>query len=359
MSIASGIVNGTTASLVSGITSGSGGVANMLIIGQSNASKLTSDFSGAGEVAIKAAFSSLGRTLNVVNSGVPGSAVHRLANETFGFWWDDLTSAPSTPLTNAIAAVTAASIPATSLDVIFYVNGETDSVNISDATITEAQFKSSFKAMIDYLKGIYPNAKHVIVPLGADTTSNTNYDGGWRVRRAQWELWNQEANVFEAPGFMDLTASDDTHLDSAGYTTMGTRIGRRAAAVLGLRSTVGTLGPIPVSAIADVSENQVRVTITHDGGNDFMATAVADADNFILASAFVNATTMRFGSYFVKTNATEYRYRLASHTIIITDTIVCHWPYGAGHGITRTEFPLDNNGLPLRPNYNITATVQA
>ncbi len=331
---------------------------NILIVGQSNGSKLTSDYSGAGETALKAALSSYYSTVTVVNAAVPSSAVDERANEGFGYWWDVTGAGSAGALaTDAVADVTAASIAAADLHAIVYVNGETDSVNISDSTITEANFKASFLALINYFKTQYPNAKHFIVPMGIDTTSSTNDVGGTAVRRASLELVASESGLYEVPSHIAATHSDDIHLDSAGYTTLGTLIGNRIAGVEGKRSTTGTLGPITSAVTADATNNIFTCDITHDGGTDFFATAISDLDNAAMFAAEVNGTTIYEASTVSRVDTNTYQFRLGSHSILETNTYKVLYPWGHGHGATIAQVVVDNNGLPLRPKYGLSASV--
>lgn len=158
--------------------------------------------------------------VSLVDSAEAGSGVLKSVDAS-KYWIDD-DSAPSyakgTSYTNFVSALSGATPTA-----ILVINGEDDADAIAAATITEADFKAGLQALIDFFVADYPNVKIFIQPLGK--RANTTNAAGWcAVRRAQWEVYSENAEVFWLEEHYDLALVDTVHYADASYETIATRM---------------------------------------------------------------------------------------------------------------------------------------
>jgi len=167
-------------------------IMNVLWTGQSNAGLMFTGFSGAGNTAFTGIIDDYYPTVNSINGSTSGAAIHKDADNGGGYYWDLAGSVPGAALTDALTAIDNAGVPRKNIDVVVIVQGERDANAIHAGTITASQAKSAQLAYINYLRAQLGNPVIILVPLGAERTSG-NHTGWGLMRRAQWQLWNENS----------------------------------------------------------------------------------------------------------------------------------------------------------------------
>lgn len=167
---------------------------------------------------LEAGYPSLG-TVTVVDSADSGSAIIK-TNDASKYWVDD-DSAPSYAKGTSYTAFTTA-LNGRTPDAILLVNGEDDADGLAAASSTRSEVKNGLQALIDFFVADYPNVKIFIQPLVK--RNNATNSASWKVmREIQWEIYEENAEVFWAAESYDLAMADTVHLADASYETMATR----------------------------------------------------------------------------------------------------------------------------------------
>jgi hypothetical protein len=325
---------------------------NVLWAGQSNAAKMSTSFSGAGNAAFKAVLDNYFPTVNSINGATDGAAIHKAADSGYGYYWDLAAGTPGPACTAALTAIDNAGINRKAVDVIVIVHGERDSYAIESATITADQSKAALLGYINYLRAELGNPLILLTPIGADRISSA-FSGWGQMRKAIWQLWNEYPSfIHENPGFWDLAYDDNTHLAQAGYEAFGERTARRILGLLGKIPVAGTLGPSISGVTFSPSTDRVYITIAHDAGTDITITERRGNSVSINGAAYINVP-----SSVVYINATSYQINPATN-LLNGDTLTFSWPWGTLVGHTPANCLKDNatNPMPLRPSFDIPVT---
>lgn len=266
-------------------------------------------------------------------------------------FWDYDAGTPGTALTNVLTAVDGAGIARKAIDVVVIAVGEHEANGIQAGTITTAEAKSALLSTIDYLRANLGNPLVLLTPLGADKGSS-NFTGWGAMRRAQWQLWNENSYILETPSYLDLPHADTLNLNQSGYEAYGGRTARRILGLLGKISTVGTLGPSVASVTFSPTSDNMFVTIAHDAGADFTMTERRGNTVSQNGAANINVPTS-----IARIDATSFRVT-SGLSLTTGDTMTYSWPWGALLGYTQANTLRDNatNTMPLRPSYDVVAT---
>lgn len=329
---------------------------NALFVGQSNADKLFTAYSGAGDTAFKNEAGGYYDTVNTINGATSGTAAKQEADGGSGYWWLDV-GGKGNAYTTMESAVTASGIASSAINAIFWVQGERDASVLdaidlqTSASYTEAEFKAATLAVLTQMKSDFPNAKIILVPLGADTNGNEHV--GWTyARRAHYELWNENSWICEGPAHYDLSLFDDLHHDQTGYETMGERLARRIAALHGKRTSVGTLGAEIISVSFAGGTNDMLVNIQHDAGTDITGTDKRGW-NCIDDGTQTGVTSV------ARSDATTIDVQQGS-VLVAGSVIQLLWPFGTMKSTVPSGVITDNatNAMPIRPYYSGTAATE-
>ncbi len=325
---------------------------NILWVGQSNAAKMFTAFSGAGNTALTGILDDYYATVNSINGATDGAAIHKDADNGSGYYWDLDAGTPGAACTAALTAVDNAGINRKAVDIVIILHGERDSYAIEDSTITVSESKSSLLAYINYLRAQLGNPLILLTPIGADRTGSA-YTGWGQMRRAIWQIWNENPSfIHENAGFWDLAYDDNTHLTQAGYEAFAGRTARRVLAILGKISAAGTLGPRISAVTFSPSTDRVYITITHDAGTDMTITERRGNSVSINGAAYINVPTA-----VTYINATSFQINPATN-LQSGDTLTYSWPWGTMIGHTPANCLKDNatNPMPLRPSFDVPVT---
>lgn len=322
---------------------------NVLWVGQSNASRMFTNFSGAGDTAFKAALAPYFPVVNTINGANGGVAIHKNADTGSGYFWDYDAGTPGPNLTSALTAVDNAGIKRRDVDVVVIVHGEKDSEALHSGAITSAECKSAFLSYISYLRAQLANPLILMVPIGGNKTSS-EFTGYGLMRKIIWEIWNTYPHINETPGFWDLPYDDNLHPNQAGYEAFAGRTARRILALLNKIPVAGTLGPRVSGVTFSPTADRVYVTITHDGGTDY--TLTERRGKLVTRNGTGIAPTA-----ISKTNSTSFE--LNPNTNLQSgDTITFSWIWGTLQGYTNANVLRDNtaNTMPLRLTFDYPAT---
>ena len=323
---------------------------NALFVGQSNMEKLFTDYSGAGATQFETTALTHYAAVNAINGSKGAAAVHYDAAGTAGAYLNTTNNGKGEVYNNNLEpAVTASNIDKENFDVVYLMIGETDSVAVHNNTIGEADHKSAYLTLANLLKTDFPNARIIPVPLMADTNGNEFF--GWgKVRRAQFEVLQENAFLNDCPAMYDLSFADDLHLDQSGYETMATRLANVTAAYDGKIAMDGQLGARATAATYDVSGQYIDVTIDHDDGTDFTNSEfrgqAIDVNGTIIAGSS-NGTS--------RIDATTYRVSFPTNSFQSGDAVKVMWPWGTLKNYNRASILIDNAAisLPIRPIFNL------
>ncbi len=110
--------------------------------------------------------------------------------------------------------------------------GTNDASEVTDGTITTAQWKAAYIDFIDVLKAAFTNARILIIPQRVYTDSHQA--ARQTMRTATEEIISSESNVYLAIDYDDVTLHDTVHPDAAGYQTMAVALAQRIASLRGL-----------------------------------------------------------------------------------------------------------------------------
>lgn len=322
---------------------------NILWAGQSNAAKMFTAFSGAGNNAFTGIIDDYYSIVNSINGATDGAAIHKDANNGSGYYWDLDAGTPGAACTAALTAVDNAGVNRKAIDIIVIVHGERDSYAIEDATITASESKSALLAYINYLRAQLGNPLILLTPIGADRTGSA-FSGWGQMRRAIWQLWNENSSfIHENAGFWDLIYDDNTHLTQAGYEAFAGRTARRILSIFGKIPVTGTLGPRVSSVTFSPSTDRVYITIAHDAGTDISITERRGNSVSINGAAYINVPTS-----VLYINATSFQINPATN-LLSGDTLTYSWPWGTMLGHTPANCLKDNatNPMPLRPSFDV------
>ncbi len=257
---------------------------NALFVGQSLMNRGFTLFSGAGKTAFIAEAKALGFiTVNALNGAKDSAAVRYEADSGSGAYLDASNTGEGAVFTaNLVPAVTGAAslgVGWEDIDVVFHMIGNTDRLAVQNALITEGQHKSGYKTLIDLVKARAPNAIHISLPnIGETALTTTDQHNAWTaIKRAQYQLTQEQAYILESCGLYDITRADSQHPDQAGYELEFRRCARLAAYYLGIGSPNNPLGAEITGATYNAAADSVTVTVAHNGGTDF---TIADPDGF-------------------------------------------------------------------------------
>ncbi len=322
---------------------------NVLWVGQSNASRMFTSFSGAGNTAFITALQSYYPVVNTINGAGSGVAIHKDADTGNGYFWDYDAGAPGPNLLGALTAVDNAGIRRRDIDVVVIVQGEKDSEALHTGTITTTECKSAFLSYIDYLRAQLANPLFLMVPIGGNKTSS-EFTGYGLMRKIIWEIWNSCPHIHETPGFWDLAYDDNLHLTQAGYEAFAGRTARRILALLNKIPATGTLGPRVSAVTFSPTADRVYVTIAHDAGTDY--TLTERRGTLVTRNGTGIAPTA-----ISKTNSTLFEMN-PNTNLQNGDAITFSWIWGTMQGYTNANVLKDNatNSLPLRITYDFPAT---
>src|SRR5690606_22013798 len=96
---------------------------NILWAGQSNAGKMFTAFSGAGNAAFEEALEGYYPSVNSSNGATNGCAIHKDANNGSGYYWDLDNNEPGPELIDALEAIDTAGINRKDIDIIVICHG--------------------------------------------------------------------------------------------------------------------------------------------------------------------------------------------------------------------------------------------
>jgi hypothetical protein len=324
-------------------------VLNVLWVGQSNASRMFTQFSGAGNTAFIDALDAYYPTVNTINGAGSGIAIHKDADTGAGYFWDYDAGTPGPALLDALDAVDNAGIARKNIDVVVIVHGEKDSEALHSSTISEAECKSALLSYISYLRTELHNPLILLTPIGANKTSS-QFTGYGIMRRIIWQIWQEQSHIHETPGFWDLPYDDNLHLTQAGYEAFAGRTARRILALLNKISVTGTLGPRVSAVTFSPTADRVYVTIAHDGGTDY--TLTERRGKLVTRNGTGIAPTA-----ISKTNSTSFEMN-PSTNLQNGDVITFTWIWGTMQGYTNANVLRDNtaNNMPLRMTFDFPAT---
>lgn len=320
---------------------------NILWLGQSNASKMFTDFSGAGNEAFKNYISPYVDEVRSINGAKEGCAIHKLADGGWGYYWDPATNSPGPELLQAFDNVESEGLSPQDIDIAVIVHGERDSSAINAGTITADDSKGAMLSYIQYVRQQCGNIPILITPIGANRTSN-QFNAWGNMRRALWQLWNEHDFIHENVGFWDLPYVDNLHLTESGCVDFGIRTARRALAVLGKIAQTGTLGPSVSGATFSASADRVYINIQHDLGTDF--TFSERRGNGVKINA-ADPTAIPTAV----TKLSNIQYQINAGAIAPGNTVTFNWPWATLQGHAPSNCLKDNTHyqLPLRPVYDL------
>lgn len=327
---------------------GSGGNSiNVLWLGQSNASKMFTDFSGAGNSEFISHLSQYYDQVVSINGAKEGCAIHKLADGGWGYYWDPETSEPGQDLLDAIDKIVSAGLDASDIDMVVIVHGERDTSAINAGTITASQSKNAMFDYIEYVRNLCGDVPILLTPIGANRTSNQFVAWG-QMRKALWELWNENDFIHENVGFWDLPYVDNLHLTEQGCKDFGVRTARRILAIKGRIDTIGTLGPSVSTATFSPSADRVYITVQHDAGTDF--TFSERRGNGVKINS---ADPTAIPTSVSRNNSTQFQ--INAGALSVSDTVTFNWPWATLQGHTPENCLKDNTiyALPLRPTYDV------
>ena len=253
------------------------------------------------------------------------------------------------------SAVTASGIAKADFGKVIVMIGNTEGEAIQDGRVTEAQVKASYLALFNILRADFPNADLISVENIRD--QSTDFTGWEAMRRAQFQVRQENAFVLEGPAFYDIelepNSQGGTHPLEGGTIVMGQRWARLCAGLDGLIPTTGTVGPTVASGTWDPALNRAFLMVTHDGGTDF--TIGNDEIGF---TYFVNgAAANPFNNTVARVDATSFRYNFSAN-VNSGAAVEANWLFGTGRNLNRANVLRDNsaNALPLKDFHNLLLT---
>lgn len=318
--------------------------ANTLVTGQSIANLMFSDGdfndADAGKTAFEGELANYYPSYQLIDGAKNGIAIDDANAGAAGAYLDSDNVSKSSEYTTEITnSVSAAGLTGNDIDWVLLCIGNTDAAGMNDGTPTQATMETRIGALFDLYRADFPNAKLGVIPLGADTNSN-DFTGFRNYKQAMYEYVRDTADVYEFPSYLNETYKDDTHLDETGATDFWPRVAKRMAALDGLRSTTGTIGPIPSSLDFDVGSDLIYVNLTFDGTTTY-TTNEATAFQFDINGTLYNAS-------FAVAEATRVRCRASGRAIQAGDNITVKTCLSNFKSKTPSNILTDNDGLPLR-----------
>lgn len=233
-------------------------------LGQSNMARYF-DNDGAGnqgEQAVNSVMQAFNPQNTFINGATGGSAAHVDADNGSGYWYDPDTDTFGGAWDNFIDA-----LDGRTPDVVFWSQGETDIFYLNNGTITGQQYEDALFGIFAKINELYPDCLILIQRIGRFGNETSSFDTEYNdVRNAQDLAEETLDYVYFGAESYDLEMQDTYHLTD--YTVIATRMANRAAALLGYRSEVGTLGVRIASIEASNGSTTITVTLDHDAGDD-------------------------------------------------------------------------------------------
>lgn len=198
------------------------------------------------------------------NAGTGSSAASK-TTQASNFWWDLATSSRGDAFDAFYTAVDDAGLQPSA---ILWSQGEQDSHQIGLAT-TRSEYKQALEAIFADMRSSFGDIPVFIQKIGR-RSSFANTGGMQAVREVQQELIDENSWCHFGAESFDQGLYDATHLDDAGYATVGQRLANAVAGYFGetVESTQG-----PYISDASLDGETVTVTLAHDGGTDFTPTS--------------------------------------------------------------------------------------
>lgn len=327
-------------------------VLNVLVVGQSNAERWFTRFSGAGEASFIATASAYYSGVELVNGALGAAAVDFRADTGAGAYLDASNTGKGAVYTTVLEpAVAASGIAPDAIDEIYLLIGETDAVAVQNGTITEADHKSAYLTLVNLLRSDFPTARVIHLPLMRDQ-NGLEFAGWGAVRRAQWELTRDNAFLDEGPVAYDVSFEDDLHPDAAGYTELARRAALAGLAHAGKIGASGVFGPRIEAASFNAASNLIYLDVNHDAGTDF--TLVGDTRGYVFD---VNGVLYN-AAFVTREDADTVRSRPQGYTLQPGDTVRVLFPWGTLRNVVTSDILLDNavDSRPLREQFDLLAT---
>lgn len=278
-------------------------------------------------------------TASIFVNGAKGSSSASKTSNITNYWWDLVANTRGPAFDNFYTKMAEGGI--SQAKAIIWSQGEEDSHHMIVDT-TRAEFKQSVLAVFADMRANLGNPIVLIQRIGrrSDAYTNSINRGVQIVREVQQEIIDENPSwCFLGSEVYDQALYDSVHLEDIGFMNVAKRDARKLSKLLG-NSLTGTSGPKMVSA--SLSGTQVTVTITHDGGSDFMPTTNISGFYFYDGATAVSVNAA------VRTNATTVTLTLAATPV--SGGYKLYYGFDDMAGIVLANILHDNtvNAMPLR-----------
>jgi len=315
---------------------------NFVLVGQSNAARIPNE--GAHTVFLN----NLNRITSsqIINGATGGASIHDNADGGSGYHWDPDLNARGSAYTSLTTAITNnyGSLNAVNADIIFCA--EQDAKKIDDSTITKAEFKTALDEFLDERQSESASDYKAFIGLLGRHTSGLD-SGYQQANEAIRELIESKTFLHFLCESYDLNMTGSVHREHGadGYDLAMQRAARRVQAIYGVGPSVGTNGPVILSATQSTAD--IICTVTHDNGDDITVPSGATG-MFRVEDSIAGVMTI---SSIARTNATTITITLSATP---TGTVTLYTAYGAMSSFSEDDPPvvMDNatNAMPLRGN---------